>query len=273
MRWVFVVLPVCILVAFAGLGGALWTLAFDGAAAGPAPPEDVTSVQAFFPPESSVCRTNGQRVEHGSERYLPEVYTQRIDVDGIAIVAPATVNPRALDEARKTVETVFAHNALEDVLGAAGAYVVIAAGDQQVLDLPEFECLSARPDSQVFENVCGLADQADYPVATVNELDLLGDPDGPCRGLNVLYHELGHLVHNLALDADHTYTLGELYEAAMGNGKYRRQYAGTNVHEYFAEATQNYFLAGEVGNLRDREWLRAYDPGLFALIEHLYEAE
>jgi hypothetical protein len=142
-----------------------------------------------------------------------------------------------------------------------------------VLDLPEFECLSARPDSQVFANVCGLADQADYPVATVNELDLLGDPEGPCRGLNVLYHELGHLVQNLALSPDHAATLRGLYESAMSSGKYHRQYAGSNVHEYFAEATQNYFLAGELGNLRDREWLRAYDPGLFALIEHLYVAE
>ncbi|MEI2659871.1 MAG: hypothetical protein V9G11_07975 [Bifidobacterium adolescentis] len=45
----------------------------------------------------------------------------------------------------------------------------------------------------------GVAHRAHYPVVTVNELDLLGSRSGPCAGLNILYHELGHLVQGWTL--------------------------------------------------------------------------
>ncbi|MCK9520214.1 MAG: hypothetical protein M0R74_14500 [Dehalococcoidia bacterium] len=254
-----------------GTGGWLWLGDERGEPSGDAAStEDAVTVQAYLPPDNSVCQAAGRRPEAGSARHLPEVYTQRVEVDGIAIVAPQSVSADALEAARETVAVVFAENDLEETLAAVGAYVVVSAEGQQVLELPEFECLAGRPESRAFDHVCGLADQAAYPVAVVNELDLLGDPSGPCAGLNVLYHELGHLVQNFALGPADYYDLRLLYQDALNAGRYRRQYAGTNFHEYFAEGTQNYFHHGEPGGLRDRAWLAEYDPALFAVLELIY---
>lgn len=231
--------------------------------------EVVETVQAFFAPAAgnSVCGSTGVRAE-GAE--LSSMYTQRVEADGIRVVAPEGVDPRALDEAVVTIEEMFAANDLAETLAELGAYVIVADDTQHVLDLPEFECLSQRADSHLFDHACGLADHAAYPVVAVHELDLLGDPAGPCQGLNVLYHELGHLVQNYALDAETKRVVKDLYEAATSAGRYRRQYAGTNANEYFAEGTQNYFHYGEPGKLRDREWLRDYDPNLYEVLALVY---
>jgi len=228
--------------------------------------EAIGAVQAFNAPGVTVC-DSGQR-SPGAE--LPSEYTQRMEVHGIRVVAPEGVSRDAMEAAAATIEEMFARNDLEDALADLGAYVVIADDTQHVLDLPEFACLAERPDSNLFDQACGLADHAAYPVVAVHELDLLGDPGGPCQGLNVLYHELGHLVQNYAIDKETDKAIGELYDAAISAGRYRRQYAGSNPHEYFAEGTQDYFHYGDPARFRDHDWLRDYDPGLFELLAELY---
>ena len=60
------------------------------------------------------------------------------------------------------------------------------------------------------------------------------------------------------------------YQDALSAGKYRRDYANTNPDEYFAEATQAYFLSTDPEGRRDREWLESYDPAIFALVARTY---
>jgi hypothetical protein len=107
-------------------------------------------------------------------------------------------------------------------------------------------------------------------VATVNELDLLGDKRGPCAGLNVLYHEVGHLVQGWAVPPADYFDIRQFYQDALNAGKYRGQYAATNANEYFAEATQAYFLQADEGGRRDRAWLKDYDPAIFELLDQVY---
>src|SRR5688572_25807922 len=150
--------------------------------------------------DSSVCQSVLNRPGPDDPQVFPAVYSQQREVRGITIVASRRVSDEALDIAEATIERVFENNELIDALAEQRAYVIVADESQGVLDLPEFGCLEEELGSEFFRHVCGVADRADYPVATVNELDLTGDPSGPCGGLNILYHELGHLVQGWTLD-------------------------------------------------------------------------
>jgi alpha-glucosidase len=252
------------------------TLRDDGGGdSGPASPavedgEDTASSAPRLAPESNVCQGLLHRPEPGSPRTFAAEYTQRREAAGIAIVANADVDARALDKAVATVNHFFGNNELEETLVAEGAYVIVAAGGQGVLDLPEFRCLDNDRNQDYFSHVCGVADLADYPVVTVNERDLLGNRRGPCAGLNILYHELGHLVQGWAMPHADYIDVRQFFQDALADGKYRDDYAATNFREYFAEATQAYFLSSDPSGDRDRDWLREYDPQIFELLDRLY---
>lgn len=235
------------------------------------PTATATASSSAFQPEASVCQGILHRPDSKSERKLPAVYTKRIEVNGITIVGNARVSDKAMDEAKKTVERIFKNNDLETRLAEEGAYIIIADESQGVLDLPEFACLGQQTSID-FDHVCGVADRADYPVATVNELDLLGDRGGPCEGLNILYHEIGHLVQGWTIGPADYFDVRRFYQQAIDNGVYRRRgdYAATNANEYFAESTQSYFLSQNLNGSRDREWLKRNDPDMYGLLTTIY---
>jgi hypothetical protein len=221
-------------------------------------------------PDSSVCQSVLNRRGPDDPQVFPAVYTQQRDVRGITIVASGRVSEEALDIAEETIERVFENNDLIGALVSQRAYVIVADRSQGVLDLPEFGCLEGELGAEFFSHVCGVADRADYPVATVNELDLTGQRSGPCGGLNILFHELGHLVQGWTLDPQDYFEVKLLYQAAKDAGRYTNAYAATNPNEYFAEGTQAYFLSQDGEGQRDREWLREYDPELFELLDRIY---
>jgi len=266
-------LPSLALVIVGGLAVAVVLFRDDGQqsrSGSPQPDDEVVSGAPRLAPESNVCQGILHRPEPGAPRSFPAEYTQVRESSGLTIVANADVAPEALDEAAATVEHFFRNNDLEDELVAEGAYVIVVDEDQGVLDLPEFRCLDGSRNEDFFRHVCGVADRADYPVVTVSELDLLGSRRGPCGGLNILYHELGHLVQGWTLLQADYFDIRQFYQDAKSAGKYKDDYASTNANEYFAEATQAYFLSADRSGSRDRAWLRRYDPQIFELLDRLY---
>ena len=221
-------------------------------------------------PEGNVCQGLLRRPDPSAPRVFAPEYTKRVDVAGFAIVANQDVSDEAIEVARQTVERVFLNNNLEESLAEEGAYVIVAASNQGVLDLPEFRCLENARSQDYFSHVCGVADRADYPVVTVNELDLLGDRSGPCRGLNILFHELGHLVQGGTLPQADYFDVRQFFQDARNAGKYEGDYAATNANEYFAEATQSYFLDTDPRSGRGRAWLEQYDPAIYELLARTY---
>lgn len=222
---------------------------------------------------SDVCKGILSPPAPGEERVFSSHYVAVREVNGIAIVGGAGVSEAAFEAAEETVRRMFADNDLEEPLAAAQAYIIIADEDEGILDLPEFGCLEQTVGSNFFTHVCGIADRADYPVATVNEADLVGDRRGPCSGLNILYHELGHLVQAWALPPPDYFQVKLLYQEAIDAGKYRGDYASTNPNEYWADGTQAYFLSADAQGRRDRDWLRRYDPALYELLAATYGDE
>lgn len=238
----------------------------SAAATTPEPP----SALPRLAPDGNVCQGLLRRPDPAEPRVFAAEYTKRVDVAGFAIVANQDVSDEALEVARQTVERVFLNNDLEASLAEEGAYVIVAAPYQGVLDLPEFRCLDDAGSQDYFSHVCGVADRADYPVVTVNELDLLGDRSGPCRGLNILFHELGHLVQGWTLPQADYFDVRQFFQDARNAGKYEGDYASTNANEYFAEATQSYFLDTDPRSGRGRAWLKQYDPAIYELLARVY---
>ena len=207
----------------------------------------------------------------GAPREVPAIYRQQRDVLGIAVVGVEAIDRRAFDAAAETIYTMFETNPeLLAPLVEQGSYVVIAQKGQKVDELPEFACLEEELGGEFFTHVCGIADHADYPVVAVNEADMLGDREGPCHGLNVLYHELGHLVQTWSLPPPDYFEVKLLYQDAMDAGKYYRQYAATNPNEYSADGTPAYFLHNEPRGAKDRAWLRHYDRKLYERLVRVY---
>ncbi len=232
---------------------------------------EVTPNTPQLKPGQTVCQGILHRAERGAPREVPAIYKQQRDVLGIAVVGVEAIDRRAFDAAAETIYTMFETNPeLLAPLVEQGSYVVIAQKGQKVDELPEFACLEEELGGEFFTHVCGIADHADYPVVAVNEADMLGDREGPCHGLNVLYHELGHLVQTWSLPPPDYFEVKLLYQDAMDAGKYYRQYAATNPNEYFADGTQAYFLHNEPSGAKDRAWLRNYDRKLYELLARVY---
>lgn len=271
-------LPILALLAVLAAGGLLWVSSSEReplpAVASGAPEATPTPIpEAARPrlePGQTVCQGRLHVPEKGAPRTLPALYTHVEEELGIAVVGSENIPQEAFDEARRTIARTFANNDLEGGLAEQGAYVIIVDRDKGVLDLPEFACLEGRYNPNFFDHVCGIADRADYPVATVNVDDLLGERTGPCSGLNILFHELGHLIQTWSLSPADFFDIKQFYFEALSAGKYKRQYAATSANEYFAEATQSYFLSGDPNGARDRAWLEEYDPQLHALLETIY---
>lgn len=267
-------LPAAALAIVGGLAIGLRYFAPEGSqdrAASAAPSESAPGSGApRLAAESNVCQGILHRPDPGGPRLFATEYTQRREANGITIVGNSSVDSRAMDEAAATVERLFRNNDLEEPLAAEGAYVIVADSTQGVLDLPEFRCMDRSANQDFFSHVCGVADRADYPVVTVNEDDLLGSRKGPCRGLNILFHELGHLVQGWTLGPADYIDVRLFYQDAMNAGKYRRDYAATNANEYFAEATQAYFLHSDADGRHDRDWLKAYDSQIFELLDRVF---
>ncbi len=276
VRWPLLLPIAALILATSGIFVALVVSSSNGSSSEPArsSARDEETPLASLPTPAvtpgNVCQGVISRPDPNGPRVFSDHYTRQAEANGISIVASRGVDPDALDAAKDTIEDLFANNDLEDLLVSEGAYVIITDGDEGILDLPEFSCLSEERSASIIEHACGIADRADYPVVTVNEWDLLNDRRGPCGGSNILYHELGHLVQGWSLDPQDYLDVKYLYQTALDAGKYDDMYASTNPNEYFAEATQAYFIGtGPRGN-QNRDWLEKYDPELFELVDRVY---
>ncbi len=265
---VFAILAVATVAVVAQVASEDHSLASIPASEDPDPvPEPSATLQSRV---TTVCKGFSRLPEAGAARTFPELYTRQQETLGIMVVGTANISDRAVANARATIQRMFGGNDLAEPLAEQGAYVIIAEPGQGVLDLPEFACLEKDLGAEFFTHVCGIADRADYPVATVNEADLIGDRDGPCSGLNILFHELGHLVQSWSLPPADYFDVKSFYQDALTAGKYKELYASKNPNEYFAEATQAYFLSTDPRGRQDRLWLRRYDPKIYALVANLY---
>ncbi len=232
-----------------------------------------------------------------------DVYTQRLEVHGVQILATAEVAPPYLEIAARTYDHMTGRAEPYDLRAlhrASGFRILLIHPEGSFLDLPEYS--NAEPE----------LDQAGGLGGCIGEFFIslrVGSP-------HTLVHELGHGIYHSAiqyqetggaddeeawyrerLKAVHGVTpeelgprlgRGEFHEVLLApagtfsadlaaawrraelGGLWRDDYAGSEPNEYWAEGVALWFRAWQPTEADPRELLRARDPGLAELCARIF---
>jgi predicted metalloprotease with PDZ domain len=195
-------------------------------------------------------------------------YQKHVDYRGFSILGSARVSDAALLEARYLIDQLLGER--DDILQAmikAGCRFMVMAPTEMTTDVPE----QRHMDKEYWDKRArGLGGK----LSSCGEENLLNLKGDRYRQENILIHEFNHAIHQHGLrTVDPTFDkrLRAAYRKAMDAGLWKGTYVATNPAEYWAEGAQAYFdcMRPPFG-ANTREKLRAYDAGLFALVDEVY---
>ena len=203
---------------------------------------------------------------------LDPFYQQWISVNGFPVVSSAKVNPFALKEAAWLIWQMIGQSpAVLHILADKQIRFTVIGHTEILPDIPEY---SDHVDFLTYRiRGTGGGGVAGHIAVTGSEEILLEK-----KGLyNVLIHEFAHAIHRFGLNTiDPTFDtrLNIAYEAAMANGLWQGTYAASDRREYWAEGTLGWLHPQGGGSFSNygttRGALKAYDPGLAALLAEIY---
>ncbi|SFP69077.1 glycoside hydrolase [Sphingomonas rubra] len=224
-------------------------------------------------------------------------YARYADADGIPILASTRTPDRAILLAREIVRSMLsARPDLAAELVRQGQRVAIMAPDETTLDIPEqrdwkkpaaTDPRLTRCERKHYATRIGALTDRTYwdarargmggPLTSVGAENLLAGPNDRYHGSSILVHEFSHAILRAALAVDPALhaRVAAAYARAMEKGLWAGEYASTTVDEYWAVGTQYWFNTariasfGETRVLSDAD-LRAYDPGLYAVLSEVY---
>ena len=208
---------------------------------------------------------------------LDPFYEQWIDVGGLPVIASAKVNPYALKEAAWLITKMIGHrpDVLRSLVGNKARFAVIAH-TEIITEIPEYRNEVTPEFLAYWGRGAGGTEGATVSSSEENLLNYPGESYG--GGYNVLIHEFAHGIHLLGLNTlDPTFNerLQGTYETAIKKRLWQGTYASSNRKEYWAEGTHAWFYPksrhgsfSRFGNTRQA--LKAYDPGLAALLTEIY---
>ena len=208
---------------------------------------------------------------------LDPFYQQWIDVEGLPVVASATVNPYALKEAAWLIRQMIGHR--PEVLRAMAdnkIRFVVMAYNEMTTDIPEHSDL--RPDFFWDRRARGLGATWQSRAVSCGEENLLNYPGDPYSTENILIHEFAHTIHEMGLvttDPSFDNRLKSTYETAIRNGLWAGTYGSSNKQEYWAVGVQAWFHMdrqndAEINHVNTRTELKDYDPALASLISEVF---
>ena len=208
---------------------------------------------------------------------LGPFYQKYISAGGYPIVSSRRVNDYALKEAAYLVNLMLTKR--PDVRRAmidSGSRMVIMAHDEFTTDVPEYEYL--QPNDYWDARARGLGGSQDDPICSAAEENVLAFPGDPYSTECILIHEFAHNIHLRGLvrvDPTFDRRLKEAYDAAIAGGLWRRKYAATNHHEYWAEGVQSWFDNNrppdhDHNHVDTRKELIEYDPRLAKLCHEVF---
>ncbi|TFI56421.1 glycoside hydrolase [Sphingomonas parva] len=227
---------------------------------------------------------------------LDPFYGRYVDAGGIPIVSSLRVSPEALFVARDIIDGLLARRPdLRRELVRQGVRVGIMAEEESTTDLPEQRHWKkpSRDDPRLtqcelkrFDEIERMSDR-DYwdrrargtggTYTTVGVENLLGRSGTRYFGESILVHEFSHRILAAVEVADRPLfaAIERAYADAIRAGRWRGDYAGVTLQEYWAEGTQFWFDTNMLARLDDaaivsHDDLRRYDPALFAVLARVY---
>ena len=238
---------------------------------GPTPPPLAREPRAQDPAPLRV-------VEVPEGRGLDPFYKKMVEVWGFPVVASDKVSDYAVLEAAYLIDRMLEKRPdILDALTRNKVRCVVMAYSERTTDVPEHHGMKPKDFWDV--RARGLGASRAAPVVSCAEENLLNYPGDPYKGENILIHEFAHAIHSMALrDLDPTFNgrLRKAYDAALKQGLWKGTYAGSSPGEYWAEAVQSWFDCNLVppdfqhNDVDTREELKAYDPGVAALVAEVF---
>ncbi len=227
----------------------------------------------------------------------PPYYTKFTYAREFPVLGSKRVSDAALLKANDTIRKMFAYR--HDILKALiedGARLVVLGRGERLSDLPEFEGDRKKPGFDEARYLDYTPARKLLVVSEENVLRLPGEPfAGRCMVVSVfargLYHVTGlrpvdpefdkrrgkqqYELRVKRLDVEFDKRLQKLFEEAGAKQLWRGTAAGRDRVEYWAAGVEAYFDAAGAGQaphdadrpVTTREALKAYDPGLYALVD------
>lgn len=227
---------------------------------------------------------------------LDPFYAKHVDAGGIPVVGSARVPDSALLKAREIVDALLARRPdVRAELVRLGARVGVMAEEEATTDLPEHrDWKKPRRDDRrltacelkTFAAIEAMSDREYWNMrargtgglfTTVGAENLLAVPGSRYFGENILVHEFSHAILTAIERVDPSLyaEIGRAYAAAQAAGKWKGDYAGVTIQEYWAEGTQFWFNTNMLARLDEAEVVSAadlvrYDPALTRALEQAY---
>jgi hypothetical protein len=153
----------------------------------------------------------------------------------------------------------------------SGCRFMVMAPTEMTTDVPEQRRLKNDPKTNWDKRARGLGGK----LSSCGEENLLNLKGDRYNQENILIHEFNHAIHQQGLrTVDPTFNgrLQKAYDSAKAKDLWKDTYVITNPSEYWAEGAQAYFncMRPQFG-ANTREKLKNYDPGLFALLDEVYQ--
>ena len=215
---------------------------------------------------------------------LDPFYEQYLDVEGLPIVASATVAAAAMLRAKDITDEMLAlRSDVLHTMTSHGIRIAVMSHSQFLTDLPEFRDLDMHPDGISWDERTrggGVGPTSTRPVTVIAEGNLLCYEDDVFPYEDIFVHEFAHAILSMGVQrqpggSEYRRRLEEAYQEAMDLGLWEGTYAGENPDEYWAEGVQSWFglnnPPGRVHNdINTRMELESYDPILAGLIREVF---
>jgi alpha-glucosidase len=198
---------------------------------------------------------------------------------GIPIVATAKVDDQAFRVLIRRFTKMLERVPDEPLIAMrkAGSYYIILGKDEGQTDPPEYAQMRNDPKTDWNKRARGLGGL----ITSGGEENILELPVDRYRGESIYIHEFAHTLCNYAFrptDPDFMPELRRVFKEARDKKLWDNTYSATNYDEYWAEGVQMYFdcarsaprANGVHNEVCNREGLKAYDPGLFSLIDRKF---
>jgi dipeptidyl aminopeptidase/acylaminoacyl peptidase len=224
-------------------------------------------------------------------------YTKFTYAREFIVLGSSRVRDDAMLRANDVIRKMFAyrHDILKAMI-AEGVRLVVLGRDEKLGDLPEFQELKNRPN---FDQVRYYDYTPELKLLVVPEENVLCLPQEPFAGKSMVVSLFAKALYRVTalrpaipnfeerpdrqqyelrvkrMDLGFDQRLQKIYDAAMRSSLWKGTAGARDRVEYWVTGVEAYFDAagnGQPPNLADRpittrEALRAYDPGLFALVD------
>jgi hypothetical protein len=215
---------------------------------------------------------------------LNSFYKKYLDAYGIPVISSNAVPDEALFVVQRTIMKMVRNR--KDVLAAMiqkKHRVGIMGKSEKTTNMPEHSDLNTAFPGTNWDQYRGLGATVQRPLTSCAEENVLcyGQGQDIYWNEDILIHEFMHGYHLLGIkfvDVNIDTELESAFNAAKANGLWANTYAGSHVHEYFAEGVQSWFninaqavpTNGIHNHVNTREELKAYDLTLYNIIKRYF---